>query len=116
MRITRAFTSDFGRRARRLLRSLADESGISLVVAVMTLTVLSIVTGSVAVYTTSNTRSAVTDRSRASAYHLAEAGLNDAISKLSASTNPTDTTQLPATTVSYPDLGGSVTYSGTGAR
>jgi len=100
----------------RVVRRLADESGISLVVAVMSLMVLSIVTGSVAVYTTSNTRASVTDRSSASAYHLAEAGLNQAISRLSASTNPTDTAQLPPTTVSYPDLGGTVTYSGTGSE
>ena len=116
MRDSRQIGTLLRRRSRRLVSVLADESGISLLIAVLTLVVLSIVTGSVAVYTTSNTRQAVTDRSAASAYHLAEAGLNDAVSKLSAATTPTDTTLLASTTVGYPEMGGTVTYAGTGSQ
>ena len=106
---------------RALGRLIADERGISLIVAVMTLLVISIMVGSVAVYTTKNLHSTYSDRSSTGSYHLAEAGLNEAIARLTAALNvpgadPTVTTTLPSTTVSYADLGGQVTYVGTAVK
>ena len=100
-------------RLRALLsRAVADERGISLLLALLTLIVLGTLGGSVAIYTTSNLHSTYGDQSAADSYQLAEAGLNDAISRLEAAPTPTTTTLLPSTTVSYPDYGGSVTYAG----
>ena len=96
-----------------LVRAVADERGISLLLALLTLIVLGTLGGSVAIYTTSNLHSTYGDQSAASSYQLAEAGLNDAISRLEAATTPTTTTLLPSTTVSYPNYGGAVTYAGT---
>lgn len=94
-------------------RLLVDERGISLIVAVMTLVVISIMVGSVAVYTTNNLRTSYSDRSQTGAYHLAEAGLNEAVSRITAAADPTDPNLLPETTVTYAGMNGSVTYSGT---
>lgn len=94
-------------------RVLVEERGVSLLMAVLSLVVLSIVGGSVAVYSTNNLGQSRNDASRTSAYHLAEAGLSDALARLQGAEDPTDTTILPSTTVHYPQLGGSVTYHGT---
>ena len=59
-----------------------EEHGISLLMALITLAFLSTVGGGVAVYTSSNLRHSYTDQSSAAAYHLAEAGLSEAISQL----------------------------------
>jgi len=96
-----------------LARALADERGISLILALLTLIVLGTLGGSIAIYTTSNLHAAYGDASAVDATQLAEAGLNDAISRLEEASNPTTSTLLPSTTVSYPNYGGSVTYSGT---
>jgi len=60
--------------------------GISLLLALISLAVLSTVGGGVAVYTSSNLRHSYTDRSSASAYHLAEAGLAEALARLQGAT------------------------------
>ena len=113
MALTATLLDSSFRGARTLARRLADESGISLMLAVVSLAVLSTVGGGVAVYTSSNVRHAYTDQSTASAYHLAEAGLATAMSRLQGADDPTVTTILPSTTVTFPSLGGSATYSGT---
>ena len=101
-------------RVRGLLsRALADERGISLILALLTLIVLGTLGGSIAVYTTSNLHSTYRDASAVDATQLAEAGLNDALSRLEEASNPTTTTLLPSTTVNYSSYGGSVTYDGT---
>ena len=113
--------TSLGRRIHRLFRfrnplsrAVADEHGISLLLALITLLALGTLGGSVAVYTTSQLHSSYSDQSAVGAYQLAEAGLNDAMSILE-SGDPTDTTLLPSTTVAYPNYGGSVTYAGTAA-
>jgi Tfp pilus assembly protein PilX len=101
------------RHVRRASSRLAQEHGVSLLIALIALAVLSTVGGGVAVYTSSNLRHSYTDKSSASAYQLAEAGLAEALSRLQGAEDPTDTTILPSTTVDYPSYGGSATYSGT---
>jgi len=95
-----------------LWRAVADERGISLLLALLTLVVLGTLGSSVAIYTTSHLHSTYNDQSAANSYQLAEAGLNDAISRLEGASDPTDTTLLPSTTVTYTNYGGSVTYAG----
>jgi len=97
-----------------LSRAISDERGISLLLALLTLLVLGTLTTSVAVYTTNDLHASYMDQSSVNAYQLAEAGLNDAVSRLEdPSVNPTTSTLLPSTTVAYSAYGGSVTYSGT---
>ena len=103
------------RRRGPLSRATADERGISLLLALLTLVVLGTLGSSVAIYTTSHLHATYNDQSAANAYQLAEAGLNDAISRLEQASDPTDTTLLPSTTVTYTNYGGSVTYSGNAA-
>jgi Tfp pilus assembly protein PilX len=59
----------------RILRRLRDESGIALVIALMSLVVLGIAVTSVISYTTTNQRSSNASRGRTSAFSLAEAGV-----------------------------------------
>ena len=94
------------------MRRLAQEHGISLLLALISLVVLSTVGGGVAVYTSSNLRHSYSDQSTASAYHLAEAGLAEAMSRLQGANDPTDSTVLSSTTRSDGSLGGKYTYSG----
>ncbi len=100
-------------------RAYADERGISLILALLTLVVLGTLGTSVAVYTTSHLHATYSDQSGANAYQLAEAGLNDAISVLNEAAQgspPTITTlTMSPTTVQYPQFDGSATYSGTSA-
>jgi Tfp pilus assembly protein PilX len=101
------------RSVRRLTRRLAQEHGISLLLALISLVVLSTVGGGVAVYTSSNLRHSYSDQSTASAYHLAEAGLAEAMSRLQGADDPTAPTVLTSTTRNDGSLGGKYTYSGT---
>jgi hypothetical protein len=101
------------RHVRRATRRLAEEHGISLLLALISLAVLSTVGGGVAVYTSSNLRASYTDKSSASAYHLAQAGLAEALSRLEGADDPTITTILPSTLRNDTSLGGTYTYSGT---
>jgi Tfp pilus assembly protein PilX len=61
---------------------LRDESGIALVLALMVMTVLTIVTTSVIYYSTSSQHSSQLSLSRDGSYRLAEAGINNAMSVL----------------------------------
>jgi hypothetical protein len=98
---------------RRAARRLGQEHGISLLLALITLAVLSTVGGGVAVYTSSNLRHSYTDSSSANAYHLAQAGLAEALARLQGVDDPTVLTLLStATTRNDASLGGSYTYSG----
>ena len=94
------------------MRRLTQEHGISLLLALISLVVLSTVGGGVAVYTSSNLRHSYSDQSTASAYHLAEAGLAEAMSRLQGADDPTDSTALTSTTRTDGSLGGKYTYSG----
>jgi hypothetical protein len=95
-----------------LLRALRKEDGISLVMAIGILAVLS-VSGTTVVYSANaNARSAEYSSDNGGAYDLAEAGLNEIMAVLA---NPQNNalvpTLLPPTTRTY--AAGSVTWSGT---
>ena len=108
----------------RLMPRFRSERGIALVMALGLLTVLTISGTAVTYYATANLTGSNTHRARASAYDLAEAGVNDAVAVLwnqldpltgivkPGMTSPTTTTLLPSTTIQYAGLNGSVTYSG----
>ena len=104
-----------------------SERGIALVMALGLLTVLTISGTAVTYYATTNLTDSSSHKARASAYDLAEAGINDAIATMSNQLDsngalkttagtwkkPTDPTLLSTpVTVAYPSLNGSVTYSG----
>jgi Tfp pilus assembly protein PilX/roadblock/LC7 domain-containing protein len=116
-----ASNSLFFRRSRLrglLSRAVADQRGISLILALLTLVVLGTLGTSVTVYATGHLHSSYTDQSAMNSYQLAEAGLNDAVSVLSQLSQDPDSnfkslTTLPAATVAYPKFNGTATYSGT---
>jgi Flp pilus assembly protein TadG len=76
---------------RRLLR---DESGIALVLTLMTMTVMTISAGTVIVYTTSSQHESSQAKGGDAAYRLAEAGLSNAIATLG---NPSGDATLSTT-------------------
>lgn len=101
---------------RSRLPRLADERGQSLVLALLVLTVLAIVLGSVIFFTSSNQRNSAYEKAAGVARSLAEAGVNNGISVLSkaaqtSSANLISSTLLSTQTSTYP--GGSVQWSGT---
>jgi len=61
---------------------LKDESGVSLIVAIMTLFVLSIIGVTLATVTFANVKLSTTDREYQSAYYIAEAGVNQAYAEI----------------------------------
>lgn len=71
----------------KIRNRLADESGIALVVALGITVVLSISVTTAVYYTSTNARSANVSKDRGTAYFLAEAGINSAMSILSRPTN-----------------------------
>jgi hypothetical protein len=98
------------------LHRVADERGQSLVLALLVLTVLAIVLGSVIFFTTSNQRNSAYQKSSQVARSLAEAGVNNGVSALTNaaqanSANLLSSTLLPTQTSTYP--GGSVQWWGT---
>jgi Tfp pilus assembly protein PilX len=65
-----------------VLKRLGDESGVALVMALLVMTVLTIVTGTTIYYTTAAQHGSQLSLSRDGAYRLAEAGINNAMSVL----------------------------------
>ena len=99
-------------KALRLCRRLRDERGISLIITMGILAVLSVTGATLIEYSNSNARSARYSASSETAYTLAEAGVNQALAVLNNSANNVDlSTVLPSTTTTY--QGGTVTWSGT---
>ena len=101
------------------------EDGIALVLALAVLAFLSATTAT-ALYVVTSSHSTANDSSaKQNAYALAQAGLNDSLAVLTGQLNAdgsvrtgadnpaTDQSLLTSRTVSYPSLGGTVTYSGT---
>lgn len=84
---------------------------MALVMAIGMLFVLTVAGTTVVLTTSANTRNATRAKSNDASYSLAEAGLAQALSRLAAADDPTDSTILPATTITLPP--GSATYSGT---
>jgi hypothetical protein len=99
-------------RLTRLLQCLRRQDGISLVMAVGILGVLSVSGTTLIYYSSSNVRSAEFSKENASAYDLAEAGINEMVSVLSnPENNALKGNLLPTTTTTYDN--GTVTWSGT---
>jgi hypothetical protein len=94
---------------------IADERGQSLVLALLVLTVLAIVLGSVIIFTSSNQRNSAYQKASQIARSLAEAGVNNGISVLSSQANSdklvSPTLLATMQTSQYP--GGSVQWWGT---
>jgi Tfp pilus assembly protein PilX len=97
---------------RRIRHRLASEDGIALLWSMLTLLVLSAVVVSAVQFSSASARQSGADRSRDVAYHLAEAGVNEAMAVLSKPTNNAfDANLLPPTTTTYTT--GTATWSGT---
>jgi Tfp pilus assembly protein PilX len=89
----------------RLRTRLRDERGIALIMALGMIVVLSISVGSAVYYTSTNTSSASVSDKRNTAYSLAEAGINSAMSILSKpTTNALDKYALCPDSSSNPTL------------
>jgi Tfp pilus assembly protein PilX len=90
----------FRRALRRLQSTVRDERGITLVLALLITTALTITTASLALLVTSNEHAFGRDRQETLAFNTAEAGLNYAVSYLSQTTDPNGSapigTQEPA--------------------
>jgi hypothetical protein len=96
----------------RHLRHLRRQDGISLVMAIGILGVLSVSGTTLMYYSSSNVRTAEFSKDNASAYDVAEGGLNEMISVLFwPKNNALDPDILPQTTTQYGN--GSVTWKGT---
>ena len=65
-----------------MLRRLRDESGMALVLALMTMTVMTITAGTAIYYTTATQHESAQAKANDAAYRLAEAGLSNAIATL----------------------------------
>ena len=96
---------------RLLRRHIRAQEGITLIMAIGILGVLSLTGATLIYYSTSNARSASASKGRETAYTLAEAGIAQAFSVLNSSLNPLTGSLLGSTTLQLE--GGSVTYSGT---
>jgi TolB protein len=89
-------------RARRAAGQLHDERGVALLTAVIILALLAVIAGMVVYFSSSSARTASSAAKRSDAAALAEAGLANAMAILSnASTNRTNPSLLPGTTVNY---------------
>ena len=94
----------------RLLKRIREERAFALPLALFTMVIMSMTTVAVIEFSSSSGRTATVARARVSAEALAEAGINNALSILASSSNPTDSALLSPTTVQM--AGGSTTYSG----
>lgn len=83
----------------RILRRLREESGVALVFAMGVMTVLAISTVGVITFTSSNQRYAGRSEAEQNALHLAEAGVNNAVSVL----GHDNSNALSPTTLTEPD-------------
>jgi Tfp pilus assembly protein PilX len=95
----------------RLLRHLRAQEGITLVMAIGILGVLSLTGATLIYYSSTNARSANVSKGSETAYTLAEAGIAQALSVLNSALNPLTGSLLAETTIELE--GGTVTYSGT---
>jgi Tfp pilus assembly protein PilX len=96
---------------RLLRRHLRAQEGITLIMAIGILGVLSLTGATLIYYSSSNARNASATKGRETAYTLAEAGVAQALSVLNSSLSPLTGSLLAETTLQLE--GGSVTYSGT---
>jgi hypothetical protein len=96
---------------RKLLRRFSSERGFALPLALATTIVFGIAVTATVEYTSSNSRASRVQKNRNQAYHLAEAGINNALNTIRTSTTPNLPTLLPSRTATYD--GGTVAWSGT---
>jgi Tfp pilus assembly protein PilX len=96
---------------RRLANARGDERGLALIAAIGIMTVLTVSGTALTYYATSGARASAHSRGGQTAYTLAEAGINNALSVLSNAGDPRVSTLLPSRTVTLE--GGTATYSGT---
>ena len=96
---------------RHVISKLAGEKGFALPLALATTVVLGISVTATITYTSSNSRAAGVTKARNQAYHLAEAGINNALNTINTSSTPNLPTLLPSRTQTYD--GGTATWSGT---
>jgi hypothetical protein len=96
--------------ARPSLSTLREERGIALVLTLFVMTFFAMVLTTLVYYTTANTSATSRHKADQQAYSLAEAGLNNAMSKLFAASDPTNTGAVPTTTETLST--GTTTYSG----
>ena len=87
-----------------------NEEGIAMVMAVCTIIVLGMLGVAIATYTTAGQRTASRSSAGVSAYSLAEAGINNAMSVLAKQKSALDPNLLPQRSTGYDS--GSVTWSG----
>src|SRR3982751_1369425 len=99
------------RALRHVIRRIAGDRGFALPLALATTVVLAISVTATITYTSSESRAASVSKSRNQAYHLAEAGINNAMNVVNTSQYPMLPTLLPSTTATYD--AGTVTWSGT---
>ena len=99
-------------RLRNLIRLLRRQDGISLVMAIGILGVLTVSGTTLVYYSNTNARSAEFSQDNSSAYDLAEAGINEMVAVLSNPENNALHHDLLPTTVRTYDAG-SITWSGT---
>jgi hypothetical protein len=122
----------WGLRARSFARSFADERGMTLVMALLMMVVLTSVSTTTIYYVTSNVHSTGISKASTSAYDVAEAGLNDSVAKmydqldtdgsvLTGGIDPRSTTMFPScvgttpptpTTITYANVGGTALICG----
>jgi Tfp pilus assembly protein PilX len=95
---------------RAVRRTLGDERGLALPMALGLTMVLSALAAGIFAYVTMNQGSARRAQADQRAYGLAETGLSYALSRVQATSNPYDANAVPSTTVAL--TGGSTTYSG----
>ena len=98
------------RPASRSRRALGDERGLALPMALGVTMVLAALAAAIFTYVTMNEQSARRAGADQRAYGLAETGLSYAFSRLRNTSDPTNASAVPSTTVSL--TGGSTTYSG----
>ena len=100
-----------------MLRRLRDESGMALVFALMTMSVMSLVAGTAIYYSTAGQHDSTVSKSSDMSYRLAESGLNNALSVLGYSaTNALSSAALPgseSTASSQAYAGGTSKWWGT---
>ena len=96
----------------RFLKNLAREDGISLIMAMGILGVLSIAAGAVVFYASANSGSAERSNADNAAFSLGETGIAEALSLLNDANNPTQSSAIPASRTRT-NASGSVTYGGT---
>jgi Tfp pilus assembly protein PilX len=98
---------------RRLIRLARDERGVTLVLALMVMTVLSLTTASILTATAVNHRTSLRSSEAEQAFALAQQGLAYAEGRLYSSPTDAESVLVPGTAITPTDNTGTITYRGT---